>query len=87
MHGAGHLVQALDNVAVPFVFALCVPCRLRHDRLPANAKHRQHSIAIRRIAEDPSFYPVMVFASEIEARIFVALTAERDPQSALDLFD
>lgn len=78
-------MQALDDLEVPFVFALCVPCRLRLDRLPTGARRRQHSIAIRRIAENPSVYPIAVFATEVEARIFVALAVERDPRTALEL--
>jgi hypothetical protein len=48
---------------------------------------RQHSIAVRRIGEDPSIYAVRQFDAEIEARIFVALVTERDPLVALALFD
>lgn len=80
-------MQAVDDLRAPFAFALCVPCRLRLDRLPATARMRQHSIAIRRIAENPSVYPIAVFTTEIEARIFVALAAERSPPAALMLFD
>ncbi len=81
------MVQALDNLAVPYVFALCMPCRLRLDRLPETARRRQHSIAIRHIAENPSIYPVMTFTTEIEARIFVALVIEHDPVMAMAQFD
>ena len=80
-------MQALDDLRVPFVFALCMPCRLRLDRLPATARMRQHGIAIRRIAENPSTYAVRQFDAEIEARIFVALVTEHDPVTALALFD
>jgi hypothetical protein len=78
-------VQAIDDLCVPFVFALCMPCRLRLDRLPANARRRQHAIAIRRIAENFPAYVVRQFDAEIEARIFVALVTERDPVAALAL--
>lgn len=64
-----------------------MPCRLQLDRLPESARRRQHGIAIRHIAEDPSPYPVMTFATEIEARIFVAIVTERDPVAALMQLD
>lgn len=80
-------MQALDDNGVPFVFALCIPCRLRLDRLPASARMRQHAIAIRHIAENPPAYALRQFDLEIEARIFTVLVTERDPQTALMLFD
>jgi hypothetical protein len=80
-------VQSVDDAGVPFVFALCLPCRLRLDRLPANARRRQHDIAIRRLVEDPPSYPIKLFDTEIEARIFLALVTEHGPAAALALME
>lgn len=86
MRAAGQMVQALDDAAVPFVFALCVPCRFRFDRLPHKARQRQHQIAIGRIGTTPERYPFKVFENEAQARLFVALAAEHGPADALSLF-
>lgn len=86
MHAAGQMVQALDDARQAFVFVLCGPCRFRFDRLPRKARQRQHRIAIGRIGAAPEKYPFKVFENEIQARLFVALAAERSAADALSLF-
>lgn len=83
IRSAGQIVQAVDDAKHEFVFALCVACRLRLDRLPEKLRQRQHRIAIARLCTDQDKYPIRMFPGEIEARLFTALLAEQNPADAL----
>jgi hypothetical protein len=72
----GRHVQARDDAGHFFVFALCMSCRLRLDRLPTRLQQRQHDIAIRRLSARPDRHDYVSFANETEAAIFCRLSAD-----------
>jgi hypothetical protein len=76
MRQVGRHVMARDDAGLFFVFAVCMPCRLRLDRLPTRLQQQQHGIAIRRLAVRQDRHDYVSFASETEAAIFCRLSAE-----------
>lgn len=73
----GRLIEHRDARGFFAVFPVCQPCRQRLDRLPERVQHRQHSIAVCRLAARPEHYNYNTFSTVIEARLFRALEVER----------
>lgn len=81
MRNAARLIAFRDDAGSPFAFELCNRCSTRLDRLPVRLAHRQLEIAVSHLARSPERYYLKFFESDIEARIFVQLEAERKRQS------
>lgn len=78
MRRIGRLIAAADEAEQFFAFPICMRCGLRLDRLPDPIQRQQTLLAFREIARHPIRYPgIKQFANKVEARLFVALEAER----------
>lgn len=77
MKEIGRLISFHDSAREAFVFAVCLPCTVRLERLPFKVQSRQLDAAIRNLERYPKRYYLKNFSSEIEARMFVSLEAER----------
>ena len=71
----GRYVQGADHDGAFFVFAVCMPCRVRLDRLPRKAQHRLMAIAAERLAGNESCYQVEFFSSDEHAKMACNLLA------------
>lgn len=60
-----------------FVFAICVQCHARLSRLPAGPRYKSISSAFHNVVNDPYRYAHKAFATEIEARVFSGLAADK----------
>ena len=72
----GRYVQGNDEAGLFFVFALCVRCSRRLDRLPIQQQLRSHDRAARLMATRPGRYLVKTFSEEVAARAYCMLEAE-----------
>lgn len=87
MRLAGQITHATDAEQRPFVFALCRPCHERLRRLPPLLRSKQEQLAIRRIWLDTGPFPVRVFSTGDEARVFSYLVAQLPAGEVLAQFE
>ena len=73
---AGRYIVANDDAGAWFVFALCMRCRQRLDKLPVTVQIRQQDLAFFRMAKNPDAYYLESFADELSARMACALIAD-----------